>query len=466
MSLRRDNRQNQEGDERAVGAYYEAFVIAVVICMSPVKAMAYVAPFLSGGWFLLKSKNRLGRWRTLRIGILIIAFVSFYWLVSPRFNITGGVLAIVTYSTFVFLSVVPLKSVANHKLLNRMSDLVGKVLFFEALVGIVQAFANAFRGGGFDLANGDAVQGTIHLSLDSDASFSNPIYAANLVFFLFALIPSFVSKKRSSYLPLCMGAIAFVLASVLHMILFAIAALGISLVIVRPPLPLKLSRLRLVCTAAIVPVLALAALPGNLQTLRYQVGLFVAGDLPKAASVYRAVYEMPHDYPEMPVFGLGPGQYSSRAALISTGYYFGGFEDPKSLPFLTPQITAPLSDYLWDLWVAASDVETYGGSSSAKPFFSWISVYTEFGLPAFVLVFIFSFFLVKRINARAKSVEQKWKAVAACSGILFFLLLGFQENYWEVPQAVLVGLMWIQVAYANVVCEPTSSRAKELKVST
>ena len=126
-------------------------------------------------------------------------------------------------------------------------------------------------------------------------------------------------------------------------------------------------------------------------------------------------------------------------------------EDPRSIPLISGNFSPALSDYLLDLWVDASDVKAYGGSSSAKPFFSWMSVYTEFGGPVLLGVFVYAALLLRKMKARAKSPTQKWMAVSVAAGIVFLLLLGFQENYWEVPQAILVGLMLVQVMYANVV---------------
>jgi hypothetical protein len=41
-------------------------------------------------------------------------------------------------------------------------------------------------------------------------------------------------------------------------------------------------------------------------------------------------------------------------------------------------------------------------------------------------------------------------AVAAGAGLIFLLLLGLQENYWEVPQAIFVGVLLNQVMLANL----------------
>lgn len=444
-------RARSELDEKIATVYYQSFVIALVVCLTPFKALAYAAPFIAGAWLLLKSHSASARRKAWLVLASAVGIVIAYWMFRHDYSIGAGFLAIVTYGAPLFLAVIPTKSLANDELLDRMVGLVSKVLVFEALLGILQAVVNASQSGGFDLSNGDAVQGTIHLSFVSDAAFSNPIYAANVAFFLLALIPHIFLKRRSVFWPVALGTIAFILASVVHMILFVGVGLVFALAWFRAPLPRRIRKVQLISALSLGLLLAMTALADNLRNIGYQASLFAGQDLPKAVMVYRALYEMPHEYPAMPFVGLGPGQFSSRASLISTGLYFGGLEDPKSIPLISGHFSPALSDYLLDLWVNASDVQAYGGSSSAKPFFSWMSVYTEFGAPVLLGVFVYAVLLLRKMKARAKSPTQKWMAVSVAAGIVFLLLLGFQENYWEVPQAILVGLMLLQVMYANVV---------------
>ena len=445
-------------DEQITAAYFQSFVVALVLCLSPFKAVAYAAPFVSGAWFLFRSHSASARRKAWLVLVSATGLVIAYWIFRHDYSVGAGFLAILTYGAPLLLAVVPAEYLANNELLDRMIGLVSKALIFEALVGIVQAVASSSRTGGFGLANGDAVQGTIHLSFVSDAAFSNPIYAANVSIFLLALIPSLILRKRSAFWPVLLGTIAFILASVVHMILFLIFGLTLSLIWFHPPFARRTHKTRLVFIGVLGLLLAMTALGSNLGTISYQAGLFAGEDLPKAVIVYRAVYEMPHEYPAMPFVGLGPGQFSSRASLISTGLYFGGLEDPKSVPFVRGRLSPALSDYLLDLWVGASDSRAYGGSSSAKPFFSWLSVYTELGAPALLAVFVYGAILLIRMKARAKSPQEKWLAVSTGAGICFLLLLGFQENYWEVPQAILAGLMLVQTMYANVVYRRTASK--------
>src|SRR6266436_6432741 len=432
------------GDRQIARAYYGAFLVAVVICLSPLKVLGYAAPFVSVGWLCFIARSRQVRHRTLWIVGLFLAVMAFYALANSNFIVIGGLLAGITYGTFFFLAVVPVKRIGGRQLLAHVTKLVAWVLLVEGSVGILQAVLAAFETESFDLGNGDAVAGTINLSFVPDGGFSNPMFASTTCFMLLALIPALIEKKRSVYIPFVLGAIAFAMASVVHLIIFAVIAAGAAYLIFNPPISSHVGRFRFVTGLLIVPLLAGVLLSDNLVGLTGFATALAEGDHPRAEVIHRAFLEMPHEYPAMPLIGLGPGQFSSRAALIGSGMYLGGITNPRSLPFLREQISAPLYDYLLDLWITASDVERYGNSSTAKPFFSWLSVFAEFGAPLFIGLFIYCFILVKRMRGFAHTSEQKWIATSAGAGIIFFLLMGFQENYWEIPQAVLLGLMLIQ----------------------
>jgi hypothetical protein len=439
-------------DEERIGeSYYEAFVIALVLCLSPFKGLAYFAPLLAGAWFLIASKSPFARRRCIQAVALASFLIGISWLLRSHFNFEGAVLAIVTYSTFLFLLVIPVKSIRNGSLRGRMMRLIGAAMIVEAGFGIVQALVEAHRSGGFDMSNGDAVEGTISFRFKSDAAFGNPMFGANVCFMLIALLPYVLRRKRSMYTPFILGAIVFVLASIVHMIIFVATAFAFAVIFFGPPFPIRVGKWRLVVTISLIPLLTVVLLASNVASTSIWVTMFLGGELPKAVVIQRALFEMPQEYPEMPYVGLGPGQFSSRASLIATGLYFAGDEGPKTVPLLHPVVSPPVADYLADLWATAADQETYGRSSTARPYFSWMSVYSEFGAPALLAVFVYALILIRRMKVKARSPDQKWLAVSAATGIVFLILLGFQENYWEVPQAILVGLMLIQVTYANIV---------------
>ena len=161
-----------------------------------------------------------------------------------------------------------------------------------------------------------------------------------------------------------------------------------------------------------------------------------------------ALYEIPVAYPIMPLVGLGPGQFSSRAALIGTGTYFGG-KDPKQIPFLPRGSSREFQEYLESHWVAAVSNQYWG--STQQPFYSWLSVYTEFGVFALLAIAVSAALVLIRLKQVATTPERRLEATATGAGVILFVLLGMQENYWETPQAVFVGAMLLKAMYARLV---------------
>lgn len=158
--------------------------------------------------------------------------------------------------------------------------------------------------------------------------------------------------------------------------------------------------------------------------------------------------DMPAQYPYMPLVGVGPGQFSSRAALMNTGFYFGSPRAPKDFsPFLRNAVPEPMRDSLLPLWIRSSEVKYYG--SSQKPYFGWLSVYTEFGGIGMALVICVIGLALWRLPRRTRDVSVGLLSFSCACMILFTALIAFQENYWEVPQAVLPGVLLLRVMQAQ-----------------
>jgi hypothetical protein len=215
---------------------------------------------------------------------------------------------------------------------------------------------------------------------------------------------------------------------------------------------------RLLSLVALVAALSYAALPGNVAGITQVAGKAFdldAVDIPRAYLLSRVITELPEDRPLQPYVGVGPGQFCSRASLIMSGQYLGGPDQPKALPMVAPQTTPLAYDYCISLLIAFSEAEADVGSSQ-QPFFSWLSVYTEVGLLGSMLVVLALVRLIRQIRRRAQEdPSRKFPALLLMTGSLFLIFIGWQMNYWEAPQAILVGLLLLKVLHANVVYTPS-----------
>ncbi len=428
--------------------YFKAFVSTMVVCWSPFKALAYVLPLVVLFWIAFASGSRLIRRRQIKwFGIWLVG-IALYASMRSDFVLHSALIAIVTYGTFAFLYVVPTRMLARSNLLNRMMPIVVLVIVLQSLLGIAQAGYGFTQTGTFDLNTGDYVEGTISPWLGAKLAFANPMFATNMAFMLLALLPAVVLQKRWRFAFL-LGTFVLVLASVMHVLFFLLAALVLSFVLYQPPVFRQGSRAVVLTMCLLVPAGMYFFLRANLQSTIGIVAETLVATTPRAMITLHAIQDMPAEYRWMPVVGLGPGQFSSRASLIGTGMYFGGIHDPRPVPLLPTGSSNAFHDYLEELWYAVTDNPYWG--STQKPFYSWLSVYTEFGVFVLASLSVVSLGMLVRIRKEVRTPAQRVLATSTGAGIVLFLLLGIQENYWEIPQAVFIGAMLLKVMYADLV---------------
>lgn len=435
--------------------YLRAFIVSALICWSPFKALAYATPFLAILWLLVTTRDsqvlrRLVFWLCAWLSIIALHFG-----LETDFVLHSSFLSFLTYGTFAFLWIVPNEPLRHGLLYARMLRTCYWLVLIEAFWGIVQAGYGYLQEGTFDLGSGDHVEGTIHPQLEPALAFSNPMFAANMAFLLIALFPVGAFKKKWSA-TLLLGCTVLVLASVLHVLVFFVVSVLIALLMFRPTVTDVKTWLFPALGVILVLVLAFFLLPTNVSGLPGMAIAMVEGQYPRTDAIEIAFVEIPRDDPWMVLIGLGPGQFSSRAGLIGTGLYFGGPLDPRGLPLLPQGMSQTFEKYLLSLWLRAAQTPYYG--STQQPYFSWLSVSAEFGVPIFIGIFVGAAVLLIRVRAQAQTKEEKLLAVSWGAGLIFLFLLGMQENYWEVTQAIFVGAMLAKVQYALLISSRRSPK--------
>lgn len=433
--------------EKHARAYYAIFVFCVILSWSPFKALVYLAPALSVAWFILVTGNRATIRRVIQWIVAWSLIIWFHFALDTNFVLSSAFLATITYSTFLLIFAIPSRVLANTRLLQRLIRVAAIVILFQAALGCFQAFYGVTQTGSFDLANGDYVEGTIHPSFAPEGAFANPMFAANMAFLMLAMLPM-LALRRERRRELFMAAAVLVLASVVHVILFLGLALIASYLLFGPPLARGV-RTPLVAMIVLMSLMSLVLIRSNLATLPLFAQELLLAESPRAAITLIAVSDLPDEHPRMLWTGLGPGQFSSRAALIGSGLYLGGPIESRAAPVIGVNTSTAFEDYLERIWLATASDPFVG--STRKPFYSWLSVYTELGLAAICSVLVISIAFLVKVKRKAKKPGQKWVATSFGAGLMLLLLLGLQENYWEIPQAILVGAMLLKVMYACLV---------------
>jgi len=446
-------------------SYYQAFIGATLICWSPLKPLAYILPLLVIGWILFNNLERklfsVSKIFVINIWLVVVGISV---LANTDFVMQNALLALLTYSSFLLFLVIPSRALASPELFRKMLKLTLIMVIIEGCWGFVQGMYSFYRNKTFDVSTGDAVDGTIHPALSHTASLANVMFAINLALALIFLIPFLYQLSNKKRIFVALAVVTLIMTSVMHVLVFAVIAIGAAYIIFNPGY-IKFSFKKIVALLVVVSfpvIVTVNLLSSNVTLISHYFEKITNGDIPKTQVVLRLINEVPQEYPAVHYVGVGPGQFSSRAGLISTGLYFGSPANPKSLPLLTPKVAKPLDNYIMDLWLWVSSLP-YAAGSTLLPFASWISFYAEFGMFGFFVLLASLTIALLLVRSRANTLMKRRMAFSFGAAVTLLFLLGVQDNYWEVPQAIFIGLMLIKVAY-SLLRDP-SFNPEDLKIT-
>lgn len=431
-----------------INAYYAVTLFVLYSVWLPFKSFLYLVPFISIIIYIVSVQSK----RSIQNLIFYLAFFLLYGIVNSLFNPnylwSNTFLAFFTFSSLAYLMVVQPPVGAIKTIYQRLVPHAKIILLFQSLLGLLQVSIGAYLIGGFDLDAGDFVEGTIHPALNAERAFSNPMFAVNLFFLILFLIPSVRKDDRYSRLLIAVGSITLIFASVVHVLMFIFIAVIISFIILDFERIFNAKFVKYASVILLIPIILIIFQPKNFSLIGSYFLKTASGELPKVTVTIRSFSSVPAEYSHMPIVGLGPGQFVSRASLIGSGRYIGGdFMNPRSpVPFMEPQMTSVFKDHVFDLW-ELSRQDIYGGGSTAKPYYSWLAVYTEFGILILIFGLWYIYKQLKRIKKYRRDNEKQIYSYILTIGGLVLLFLGFQENYWEIPQAILWGLTTIIIFF-------------------
>ena len=437
-------------------AYYYGFIVSCLICLSPFKALAYITPFIFIFVMAVAStelKGILFRWFCLCSAIFGV--IAFYFIVYSDFIVKNALLTVVTYSSFIPLVIIPSKELNSVNLVHKISRASVSIFVFEGVFGIIQAVYGATQNGGFGADNGDFVEGTIHLGLIADRSFGNPIFVYNMIFLgLSSLLYVLLFAKKKQY-KIVLGYLSIILASVVHLIVFFFASICGTMLLCYLSLRNKKGETfrkivgflkKGVVVLVIFSAVVILAIGDNIAQIPFFLTKITSGDIAKAEITLYALFDIPQEEHLFPYIGLGPGQFSSRASLIASGFYLSNNENN----FLGKEKPRVLTDkYMYSLLLRELDAEYVG--STTWPWYSLLSIYTEFGvIGLFIVLYIFFRMIKKLLQKISLSYEKAIIGMVALIELFFIFFSAFQENYWELTHAIFLGILSLRIYYHYV----------------
>ena len=428
------------------------YILTLAIAFSPIKAIGQFIGIicLLGLIFFVQVRPTT---HLLKYSLVLLVFTALgclYFLILPEFSFINYLLFLITASSFLIL-IYDLRPVMSPSLLNKLAFITLVVIFFQAAYGILQGIVAAAQTGSFDIANGDVVRGTIEPGFFPSGLGGNVMYAILLSSLLvFSLGASRLRFSWPRIVIYATCALAWVTASVLHTILFFGVAAVVALLIVKVPrrkkwISKKIRQFRLgtVVIMLLITILLPVIIPSNLNTLpnflSYTLDIREDSYSEKSRATYYLFTELPEEYPLQPIIGLGPGQYSSRAALILTGQYLRG----SSLP-LPNYISTATGKFILPLW--ESFLLKPGQGSTYFPFSSWLSLYGETGILGILFIVVVTLTLVFNLR-RWNSQHFPGINLSLLILIFYILFLGFQDNYWEFTQAIFPAFFTLSIGY-------------------
>ena len=430
--------------------FYYAYVCCMLLIFSPFNGLAYLSPFVFLLFLISEKETNLSLYFIKRLSWFMIVIWSLFFLyknIYTVFNPPSFWLSCITYSSFYPLLFIQFDKLKSELLLDKIAKFSRSVFFIEGCIGVTQAVYGFSQTGSFDTSNGDFVEGTIHLPLNSELSFSNPMFSANMISLAVFLIIYYLRKGSfSKGFLLLPGLFSIILASVLHQIALLIGSFILALFLIPN---VKFGEINwnyikkyIIYGVVILLVPISILLRHNLNGLIEIPKEIITNDsknIPKAIVTAHALFDLPRDEPASVFFGLGPGQFSSRAALIMSGYYFGGPSNPKTLPFIDSNVNELADKYVISTLIRFHNVAYFGSS-----FYSILSVYTEFGLIGILFVIIWIVIQIlrgRRCIVQSKSRSTIFSVLGVFILILFVFFLGVQVNYYEVVQAIFLSVL-------------------------
>jgi len=405
-------------------------IICQIVFFLPIpKIAAYILPTFLLLLYTTISKKKETQTVTISFFTITILYFIFNSFVQEDFFVSNYVTAIVFNITAMFLIFFH-----SHHIGSSSYTLIKKFLIFFLAIQVFIGLFQVVMIGRIDGAEGDFIQGSLQwnsFKTRDPGGFNNQIYAialTNITLFLFK--PLYKSLKWLLLLSFCV----ILLTGVIHVIVCIVLSLATASVFFLPP---RVINKALISIGVLIGSIYLL-LPANFYLFTHYYELAQQKDAAPKIAVTYDTFDYLKKNPKVLFFGTGIGHHSSRASLVNSGTYNDNltFLSNQSNPF--KQVVKPL----WDRF--RFNKARFGNSTIHRPFYSMLSFFTEFGLliSSFILYFFYKY--LKQLRKRlSTSTSRKTKSEIYILLIMIFfnLYLGVFENYYELPQAILPGII-------------------------
>lgn len=424
------------------------FIICQTFFLLPVpKIIGYILPSFLLLIYMGASFNLKTQVKTVVFFITLLVYYLFNLIIREDFFVSNYITAIIFNISWLFLFFFKSQEIDNksYKTLKKF------LLYFLAIQVFIGLF-QVFMIGSIDGAEGDYVQGSLQwnsFNTRDSGGFNNQIYAialTNITLFLFK--PLYKSYKWLLFLSIA----AIVLTGVIHVIVCIIISLATASVFFLPFRAIK----RAFISIALLIVSIYIFLPGNFQLFTHYYELSQKKDATPKIAITFETFDYLKNNPKDLFLGMGVGHYSSRASLVNSGTYNDNlsFLNNQSIPF--KKVLKPI----WDRF--RFNEARFGNSTIHRPFYSILSFFTEFGLLVTMYLVFYFFSYLKKLRKGMSgdaNIKTRLNTYILLIMIFFNLYLGVFENYYELSQAILPGIIMMIILNNSInkgtIDEPT-----------
>lgn len=427
-----------------------ALMVAIVSWL-PRQEAAYVLPFIIYAFWAL-----VGRFSTSIITLHVIAvFIvfPFYLLIGYLHTPDTGyayriVIWLITHASIVLL-LVGYSFGGKLKDVTKFFNLLIILGVFESLLAVYQyAQGPGFSASG---AAGDLIIGTLG---SNSHLFALKVLSTSFISFMF-----YRKNKRIRYLlAAILMLLAWMFASAMHTVVVIVLLVPVYYLLNSDNIYKKVKSFGLITVLSIMCSFLFLLIYSNAYVYVVNKLSFtnaIGQTYGKVEYMKRTAYSLPYDNgPAIAMFGVGPGNYSSRASWIASGEYLA------SQKYLPVSPSGVWKKYQYDIWnkdLLINSRWTHGVAN--QPFSSWFTILGELGWVAVIFVIYISVKILLSLRKAGRlNKEAAWIMNIGSMSLLFLIFSCFFDNWLEYPRFTMPILFLVGLLYKHSIIIKSSMK--------
>ena len=423
--------------------YFFILSIMIIATFTPWRPIAQGLPFVGVIISLIMDRPNQKLFKLIKPFLFLVLFgvISAVLNSSPIVNLLFGIITWIGGIAALIVAYLSARYVQTSKIL--------KTLFFTSFVQIPIGLYQVFSAVNFQLINpftvsgsiGDNFSGTLFLSgVNSHITGLKILFSLSLLFFI---KDDFFRSKYIKMIYFTGFLVGWIMPSAVHSFLCFILGVLSYVILERGREKLKLL---LIGIFSFTVILTLQEFVSGYVGSLVKRAIVIGRETPRKVIAAYETINLSIEKPTLPLLGLGLGRYSSYAAMSLSGEIlkYQPWYIPISISEETDKVILPY----WNKALLEKDPWAHGVAN--QPWFTYMSIYGELGLPglaSFVIFFLFVLRKLKFIKNRDNQILERDISKGLLIFTYFLLYLFFFDNWFEdarlmVPYFIILGFVF------------------------